>query len=75
MNPNKRPTGRPKGVGKTTELLRTLNIGDSILLPPAITDAALIQVARNRFYNPAKRLGIGLDFVIDNGNIRVTRTS
>lgn len=68
-----RPRGRPIGSGGTSKLLKTLQVGDSIVLPPDVTAAALMQTARNRFYTPAKRLGIRLSFELEGGNVRVRR--
>lgn len=70
---SKKLGGRPKGSGNTVRLLKTLSVGDSIMLPAVMTDAALLQVARNRFYNTAKRLGMKLDYKIQDGNVMVRR--
>ena len=69
----KRSPGRPKGSGKTIKTLESLKVGDSILLPMVPTPAAVLQTARNRFYNPAKRLGMKLSFTVEDNNVRVKR--
>ncbi len=74
MNPVTKPSrGRPAGTGPTINLLNSLAVGDSLLVPAAPTDAALLQVARNKFYTPAKRLGISLSFTMEDGSVRVKR--
>lgn len=65
--------GRPSGNGPNSNIIASLKVGDSIILPIESTEASVLQAARNRFYNPARRLGIKLSYHIENNNIRIKR--
>lgn len=73
MVKSKKSIGRPSGRGDNIEILSKLKVGESFELPADTTPAAVLQVARNRFYNPAKRLGIQLSFSIENNVVTIKR--
>lgn len=70
---SKTSAGRPVGAGVNTRMLAGLKVGDSLILPAESTQASILQAARNRFYNPARRLGIVLSYQVKDNNIRIRR--
>lgn len=70
---SKKKMGRPAGIGVNIEMLANLKVGDSIEVDVQTNDAAILQAARNRFYNPARRLGIKLSYEVANNKIRIKR--
>lgn len=71
--PAKKQPGRPRGKGANVEMIAAMKIGDSIFLPATADEPAILQSVRNRFYNPASRLGMKLSFQIENNQVRIRR--
>ncbi len=73
MPSNLKP-GRPKGTGANVVLLKSLSVGDRLIIPaPKPDESTILTMVRNRFYNPAKRLGIKITLEVQGQDVIIKR--